>query len=820
MALELTAKARFLSQKVNIEPQIIVEIDGIDLIFGALKVTKLAKYGQDNIKYGDPGLVYGGTIETEKGRDYIQLSGTTTQINQQILQDRGGSNSISSVKVQMIDKNGEMLRLLSPGQEVPDVLGRSAKFYLNFKGGAHPEDSVIVFDGLVDDIEFGAGFVRIDIAHPEWFKRQSVFPKATAVLDSDINNTDLIIPTDGADDFLLPADSGTFETYIRIGDEIIQYTSKTATNISATVRGALGTVAQNHDSGADIESFYVLSGFPYQLALKLMLSQADDPFATRDVDNFNFINALDKVTNAIFFAGEDVQRDLGITEGDLVSTTGASNPANNITELPIGAIVNTAFGSYVVVPSASFVDEVDSGAVASFKSKYDVLPDGLGMTPNQVDIQRHEELQQVFTAQFSELKFYLRDTLTNLKEFINTEIYFYGAGSFSLPRKGRASVGITLPPLALFDSKILNEESVKSPSKLTLQRGINRNFYNAIIYAYEEDVLDEGRFLKGEVTQSARSTNRIKVRNIPLQVKSKGLRDNNRTDLFIQFNTRRILDRYQFGAEKIVAEVTYRTGFNIEPGDTAILEFDDLKVADTKNVTRDFKTRVFEVTNKSMNIKTGQVRLELLDTAFGVDGRFGTIGPSSQINSGATTTEIPLKRSYGTLLTPGQLEQQKWNDYVGQVVEVHSPDWTFTEKTTFIGFDNINLDTMIVDPPLSVAPQEDYIVDTPTYPANTNVEDQEFWKALHCSFTPRVDITSGIDNFTFEVAAVDVSKFFVGAIVEVHSSNFSDESDQVEVTDITGQNITVSEDLGFTPSSGYEVDLIGFPDQGLPYRLF
>ena len=156
MALQLSTRAELLSQKTNIGQQIILEIDGIDLIFGAVDVSKIVKYG-DTVFYGDVGLYYGGVIPEPRSRDYISLGGTSKSITQQMNQDKGGTSSVSSVSIELIDRNGEMTRIFSPNQVVNDVLSRRAEVFLAFQGGAHPEDSIKIFSGIISNIDFGAG---------------------------------------------------------------------------------------------------------------------------------------------------------------------------------------------------------------------------------------------------------------------------------------------------------------------------------------------------------------------------------------------------------------------------------------------------------------------------------------------------------------------------------------------------------------------------------------------------------------------------------------------------------------------------------------
>jgi hypothetical protein len=44
-------------------------------------------------------------------------------------------------------------------------------------------------------------------------------------------------------------------------------------------------------------------------------------------------------------------------------------------------------------------------------------------------------------------------------------------------------------------------------------------------------------------------------------------------------------------------------------------------------------------------------------------------------------------------------------------------------------------------------------------------------------------------------------------------------SEEQKVSDVTGTTVTVEDSLGFTPSAGMKIDLVGFPDNPGAYRL-
>jgi hypothetical protein len=62
---------------------------------------------------------------------------------------------------------------------------------------------------------------------------------------------------------------------------------------------------------------------------------------------------------------------------------------------------------------------------------------------------------------------------------------------------------------------------------------------------------------------------------------------------------------------------------------------------------------------------------------------------------------------------------------------------------------------------------------------------------------------------------------FVDSLVRVSSLDYVDDSDplSIKVTEISGNILTLSQDLSFSAENGYKINLIGFPDKGAPYRI-
>ncbi len=810
MALELSAKAKILSQKPDVRTSLIVEIDGYDLVFGAEQVKRGAKIGDAGLKIGQDGLKIGGVILNPNQRDYIMLDGTTKTLSQQLFQGKGGSGSVGAIKVQLVDKGQELTKLFSPSGD-NDVLGNTATVYLNFVGSAHPKDSIRILTGIVDDIAFGAGYVELNISHPEQLKRAEIFQNIKTELAAAIDSEATTITLDSTDGLLFPGEM--LRSYVTIGDEVIEYSSVFGGQLLGCVRGtSYGGAAEAHDAGDEVSSCYRLIGKMKDLSLALMLSGHRTAFASEiGIININQVSEISNIQNAILFPF-DVQEKYGLVEGDYVSIAGANNDENIVAGRKIVSFGENTYGGYIVLEGLDMVTEIESPATASFVSKYALLPDGCEMTPTQVDVAEHEKLEEMFGARFLEYDFFFDDTI-EAQELINEQIYF-PSGCYQLPRKGRVSLGITTPPIADRGSVRLDSSNILNPEKLKIERSTKENFYNTVVYRYEHNYQFD-KFVANNIHVDEDSQNRIKVGNSPLKIEAKGLRKGEGVTNLLDSQSERFLERFRFGAERVKSiQVNSRTGCAIEIGDSAVFGDSDLKMSDIKNASRSFSPRIMEVVNKKHDLQTGVATIDLLDTAFSLNGRYGVIGPSSIVTSGSSTTVVKLLRSYST--GENEYESEKWSDYIGMKVLIHSDDWTYQEETILKGFDAAHPNHAIVAA-LSEAPPEGAIMDIPGYD-DSSYRAMEFYKKMHCFLCASVRVASGISTTQLTIDSGDLAKVFENALVQVHSEDYSETSKDVRIQAIDGNTITINE-IEFTPQENYRLKVLSFKDGGLPYRF-
>ena len=914
MAYEVTPRARSLFSQTTIEPNLVLKLRSFDKLLGVESIKVDAKFGEEGILFGDEGLTFGGLARILNQKDLIQLSGTSNEITQQLEPDKGAISSVQSLKVRLTDLDQEMTRLVSPGVTIPEILYEYCQIYLGPKESSFPDDYIELFNGNIQQVQSGAGYVDLTIVHPEDKKRGKLFTKIEQKLTEPLNFNSLglqelfyqtygditglveiryfagtsgnnaivtvagqqisvaidplattqktvrrairasadaadIIQSveliEGGDGDQLASTTGSFvpfvteteislesvsqfvlpvgdllRTYVQIGDEIIEYTGiDTALNkLTGCTRASLNSFGEVHEIGATVSSFYKLgdatqeNGNAVDLALKLMLSGAKEFYADNlSIESIVEFDLATSIPNALFIKKINVARDLGVTIGDSATVFDASNLANNFVDRKVTGFDVTENGSYIQVDGPPLVIERPSTAKLRLKSRFNVLPDGLELEPFQVDIERFEQIKALYFSSIALYEFYLKDT-QEAKELINEKIYL-PSSMYSVPRKGRISVGFTAPPLFAQTTKTLDISTVKNPDRLVVDRSTTKNFYNSVVYRYNEDSVTD-KFLSGRITVSQDSINRIAIPNQPLTITASGLRDNAETALLVERNSLRFLQRYQFGAERLVVEVPFAIGWDVEVGDPIVLGGDALQVSDSTRGDRNFAPRIFEITNKRINWRTGFVSLEVTDTSFNQEVRFGVWSPASNIVSG-TTSSIIIQDSFGTAFP--LIERDKWAFYIGKQILIHSPDWTQQATSRIIGFSGANDYEMLIEP-ITFAPSSGYVVRLPYYDQITE-NDSLVLKQIHPFWTPQLVITNVISPTVFEVSLLDASRIFVDAVVRVHSDDYVRDSGLTarRVVSISGQEITVT-DLGFTPLVGDKIDLIGFvSDNGAPY---
>lgn len=813
--LPVTARMRELLDQIDKTVDLILEIDGLSTLIASGPVGRIARYGDPDIPfYGDdPDFKYGRVYPITDQKQLISFDGTSTKLTGQIDLFDQSSGSVQSLVLRLIDLNGWVTELISPGVLLPDILSRKCKLSMALRGGSHPEDSIMIMSGVIDQITAAAGYIDFTLRASDQFKRQALFQNLETELTADINDLALIIPVQTTQGFVAPNADAMLLCYIQVEDELMKVSTVGTTSFIVAERGALGTAAVSHDTGSSVTSFYRLQGDALDCALKLMLSGIDTPWKSGLAISrlgYSDVATLDVIPNAIFFDRQNVGITYSIVPGDLVTITGATTPANNVTDATVVGVDYDDDKSWVIVDEA-IVPELSGGMTLSIKSQYNTLPlgAGLGIDPDQIDIAQFQFLQETYGAQIPEIDLYLKSTISGYD--LIDGIILHDIGFFSVPRKGKISANILAAPLGVEGIAVFDESSVMNPADLKLIRSTRSNFANHVVLKYNEDTITDD-MLSTYVFQSADSLERINAGTIPLSMKLLSLKSGSSTAAFLPRLGLRLLDRYQFGAEQVSFTTSMRDGFTVELSDAVVFGSSFFSLPDIRNGSRSFEPRIFQCVSRDLDLATGRVDLTLIDTSLSIDGRYGIFSPSSFIAAGASATKLPLQRSFNT--RAGSFERNKWLSHLGEAVAIRSADHSVAYLTTILSVGGGSDDSLTVAT-LPAIPSAGMLVEIASYDNVTAAS-----KNLYCFFDPTLTIISGVSETVFTVSLSDAAKLFAGCIVKVHNVDYSTQSDEVKVTSIASDVITVDNNLGFVPSSGMKINLIGFSsDQGAPYRF-
>lgn len=659
-----------------------------------------------------------------------------TKLNNLLLEDQQLDDELTVV---LLDSVSNFLEK-TEGPDPDDEFDESFKAYIRV------DDEIIEYDRVIPAQSFP---MTVTIASPAVI---------TSFDHGLVNNEPLTFSTDGA----LPTGLGagtiyyvknktddTFEVSLTPGGAVINTSGSQSgshlINLTARIqgctRGAIGTQAAVHDDDADVSTIYRLAGNGVHLALKLMLSGDVGERPALQVTSIN-IGGEERYANALYFKGVDVQTEYGLNSGDWLHESGGSQFAeNNVRDKRIVEIIRGLEGDFVIIDDVTFTDDVysletDNELVADFTSQFATLPDGYRMTMDEVDVARHVELYSQFLSSV-EYDFYIKEGIENGKEFMEKEIYL-PMGAYSLPRKARASMGYHVGPIPGQSVPTFNESNIRMASKIQLKRSSNRNFYNEILFKFEEDALEE-KFKAGYVVISQDSKNRIPGPNRTLVIESKGMRTSLSAEVIALTHGLRRLRRYQYGAETLSFNVMFKDGYTVEIGDIIIVDGTVLQLPDIKFGQKGLAPRFFEVINKDYQLKTGDIKLEVMDTNYSDQGRYGLIAPSSFIKDGESTTAFTLRSSFATPY--GSAEFKKWRHLKNASIIVRSADFSTVSDSVIVSADS---NKITVNPPLDFIPSPGMIMELAPY----NDEDiTEQVKLIYCHMSDGAPFEDGTDEY-------------------------------------------------------------------------
>jgi hypothetical protein len=524
MAQDLTEITQFIALQLQKNPNLVLKIESIEEIFGADFLEKFWRIGEE-VFIGQEGLFIGGLIREEKSRDLINLKGSSTSITQQLEQDKGSASSVTTVTINLIDPDAELTEKFN--KKIVELLAKRATVSFMFKGTSYPEDAITLLDGLISGIDYETGNINIQVAHPFQYLRQELFFEIETELRESVNASATTLEVLNSTEFPTPV--AGFNTYVKIGDEIIQYEQvfkqPGENELQNCTRGALNTTASSHSAGDSVIILYELEGNCIDIALRLLLSQPRDEIIENvRLDVTSFIDARESglINGAVFFAGVDLNRDFGITQGDRINVFAkpGSPSSPDFRNYEIEFLASNSSGSYVIVDE-DWTGFKEEDYESSFISQFNAYPVGLGLVPRQVDVAEMVRINELFSADFPQMRLLIKSS-QNATDIIAKDLFFPN-GLYTIPRKGRVSVGRTTPPLAEFQTQTLNKDNIVDPAKIKLGRSVNRNFYNTLIYRYDEDSLED-RTLENIIVLSQESINQINFPNKPLEIVAKGFR--------------------------------------------------------------------------------------------------------------------------------------------------------------------------------------------------------------------------------------------------------------------------------------------------------
>ncbi len=819
------------------QPRLVIQVEGLPYVFATNVVSEA-------LRYDDPDLFYDGTynydgqraLNPDQVKTLIDRANTKMVISQK-LEQWDGKSSVETFNMALIDKDGIVTQLITPGILLDEILNKKVRVLFGYNDLSYPEDYVRIFTGYINKYTTKQGKIYFDFTDPSSRKKASLFNANTQLLQTAINNSETGLVLDTTSNLYrtitnaLGVTDDTVTIGIVIDDEIMTYTNAgitDATHLTVT-RGAMGSVAATHDIGAKIEAYISFADNPISIALKLMLSGWNEPWQTalqlRGIINTD--NGAVLADSMTFNAEVDLVRDYGLVIGDHVITEGFDEGANN------GIWTIAGFSNFnrtlTVVQTGILVQQDpptdgDLTGTVSFRSKYDVYPlqAGLSLTPDDVAVSKHEDLRDTFIPfDFSLPVVGFEDSG---KTFIEQHIMRPITG-YTLTQGSKQSMGLTHPPLATDLTRILSPSNIIKPSEIQVVRGLNeRFFYNEFVFNYGYDPVKDSFSNSLTVFDEIARSRMNQISTITIDCR--GLPDTEQSRTILAQRAKRYQLRYRFAAETIDLKTFFGVGHLIDAGDIVVLTDTDppiLKIPNTERGERGVVNRVMEVQERKVDASQGECTMRLLsNNGFSITDRYGVIAPASVIETVIDDETIIYQESYGGKF-PDQ-EYLKWREYEGLKIRVHSDDYTRDGETTFV-LDSSNPFMMHLTPALSFTPEPGDIIEFDDYDESSSTA-QSAVKAPYVFVSYMGTITAGASSTEFTVDTGEGANYIPGGIILVMSPNGTTRySAEVKIATVVGDVITVEailpggqDNLGFTPVAGDLVKLGGFLDGGQSYR--
>lgn len=839
------AKYLLYNQQLSKNLTIVLEIEGVPDLFGIAGTFTEIKYGDANIVYGLPGLVYGGLRALTNLKPYIVLD--SSFVMQQRIEPEQGIGNVGTLTVTLIDYQGEMSKIVSPGVVIPEILfGAQIRIWIGFAQTSYPEDFVLLFSGYCTTVTCPPGVVQLELSDATSKVRQPLFNTAQTTLTSDIDDSQTTIPVGSSSGFYMGIQdiNGNYDPqvfpFIIVDSENMGYSQSAGWDSTDffVARGQLGTPATTHSDGATVTNAIYFGtddshGIHFiDLCLKYMLSGWDGPCETNILlGSFVYIPGTGTfINNAFSLASQDAIRDLGLSVGDQFIITGATSPGNDLTGIITG-FQDSTITNQVILTNQVFGSEPVTTAVAAFRSQYDTFPvlAGLQMRMRDVDVATWQFVKNsYFPGNLYNVAVYYTSAQMGTDTIMTDQLL--PMGCYGISRFGRASISVTKPPLPGIGKLVdIDWTNIINPQNIQAQRSTNsRTFYNLISYEYNLDV-PSGNYTNIQYFLDSVSLNLFGGQTSQLPIVAPGFRAELGGSLLATLRGNALLTRYKDCVIQIMLTVNWSAGSTIEVSD--IVQLTDngtLQIMNFQTGMRNLGIQLFEVINRQYNVVAGNVDLTLLGgLGFSANSRFGLFSPSSILNSGSSTTSIRLTPSYGQPNIAAEL--LKWVPrYIGQPIVVHSFDYSVSGQVMIQEQDPNDSTAILVSPALSFTPPAGYLIDIPAYPSDTIASEQSQFKLLYSHIGPSIPVTSGVSTTQFNVSSPNAALLSQGMTIVVHNTPSEAlsfvVSQEVTVSSISGTLITVSpalvnqnDETPFTPDNTYTVEA-GFLDGGGFYR--
>lgn len=337
-------------------------------------------------------------------------------------------------------------------------------------------------------------------------------------------------------------------------------------------------------------------------------------------------------------------------------------------------VVRAQYGTFAVAHSA----DVDVNfRFRIFGNPFDVsvsllssigLPFGAGVPMDLIDTDKIYSIRDFILPSVPDIDCFIDEEIS-IKEFIEKEVLL-PIGCYSLPKVGgKFSIGVLTPPL-LSERVTLECCNITNPDQLIIERSLTRNFYNVVSYKFDLDQVED-KYKRGRIEISPNFLNVIEFGEKYLDINAKYYR-NLSADNFFDYNADKLLDRYSLGAEFIAGvKVQYSVGIYIDIGDVIVFDGSQLFMSEFKDSQRLYRPKLMEVVNKSINFVTGECTLDLLNTAYSLNGRFGIISLSANIlNITANSVQTSSIDSVSSI--------SSWSKYIGEKVIIYSKNDDFS----------------------------------------------------------------------------------------------------------------------------------------------